>query len=524
MQVPGVQRRAGENKREPARRRAGMALALVSLLMASSALAAPKASRQGVPWMQLPLENLGFPGMSAAFVESGASMLTVHFLDETHLLLTYSERSLVPRIADDPDAGVDDRLVSAKVVELPSGRVMARTQWHMHDHGRYLWKLGSGSFLVRIGDQLYTISPLAQLAARQDAFLRSVVPGRGLRPTAIMVSAEGGLLTVETVVRTATSTGQTTVVLGDTDTPLSEQQGTKTLIDFYRLHPDKNGVEVTAAGAINSASPLFIPLDADGLLWAHQTASDAWSITFDSFGGKTFQLGDVQSSCQPRLQMLGASEFLALSCRGGDDRIKMASYGMDGKETWEEQVGDFGVPTFAYAPAAARFAVSHIVAAELPISAGMTGAPARQEVRVYQNASGDQLLKVDCQPVMKSAENFDLSDDGTEVVVVRNGALALYKLPPPSGRDREDMAEVAKFAPPAIKTGMVRLPRLTGPVTAFTAVRTAQVPEVQAPAASAAATSPSPAPARRAPPTFLEPGEKPEFGKPNEPVPPPPDR
>jgi hypothetical protein len=326
------------------------------------------------------------------------------------------------------------------------------------------------------------------------------------------------------VVRTATSTGQTTVVLGDTDTPLSEQQGTKTLIDFYRLHPDKNGVEVTAAGAINSASPLFIPLDADGLLWAHQTASDAWSITFDSFGGKTFQLGEVQSSCQPRLQMLGASEFLALSCRGGDDRIKMASYGMDGKETWEEQVGDFGVPTFAYAPAAARFAVSHIVAAELPISAGMTGAPARQEVRVYQNASGDQLLKVDCQPVMKSAENFDLSDDGTEVVVVRNGALALYKLPPPSGRDREDMAEVAKFAPPAIKTGMVRLPRLTGPVTAFTAVRTAQVPEVQAPAASAAATSPSPAPARRAPPTFLEPGEKPEFGKPNEPVPPPPDR
>ena len=522
MQVPAVQRRAGASKRVPERRWAGMVLVLVALLMAVSALASPKTAKQGAPWMQLPLEDLGFPGMSAAFVESGASMLTVHFLDETHLLLTYSERSLVPRIADDPDAGVDDRLVSAKVVELPSGRVLARTQWHMHDHARYLWKLGGGSFLVRIGEQLYTISPLTQLAAKQDAFLRSVVPGRGLRPTAILVSAEGGLLTVETVVRTATSTGQTTVVLGDTDTPISEQQGTKTLIDFYRLHPKKQGIDVTAAGTITSASPLFIPLDADGLLWAHQTASDAWSVTFDSFGGKTFQLGDVQSSCQPRLQILGASEFLALSCRGGDDRIKMASYGMDGKETWEEQMGDFGVPSFAYAPAAARFAVSHVVAAELPISAGMTGSPARQEVRVYQNASGDQLLKIECQPVMKSAENFDLSDDGTEVVVVRNGALALYKLPPPSGRDREDMAEVAKFAPPAIKAGMVRLPRLTGAATASTVVRTAQAPEVQAPAASSAASMPSPAPTRRTPPTFLDPGEKPEFGKPNESLPPPP--
>jgi hypothetical protein len=537
MQGPSDER---HNRRpgRPCRRCPGLLPALLLTLLAGTALAASKpdkqrSDKQGTLWLQLRLDDLGFPGISAPFLDSGASMFTVHFLDDAHLLLTYSERSLVRRLPNDPDEGKDDRIVAAKVIELPSARVLAQTEWRMHDHARYLWPLGGGSFLLRIGDELSTISPLAKLQANAagghpQVFERTAIAARPMRPSAVVVSPDGGLITVETVVRTATSTGQTVVVLGDTDTPVAEQQGSKTLIDFYRVDHTGPVPWVEPAGVIAAGLPLLLPLDADGLLWAHQEASDTWSLTFDPFGGKTLQLGTLQSSCLPRLQMLDRSEFLALGCRGADDRLKLASFGLDGKETWEEPVGDFGVPTFAFAPAAARFAVSHIIPAQVPVTAGQLGTPASQEVRVYQNASGDLLLQVECSPIMKSAENFDLSPDGTLAVVVRKNALAIYKLPPVSARDRQDIADVMKFAPPAVTSGPVTLPRLTTPVAAAATAQTAEA--VAASAAAPVPISPAPLPAApqqtssaqaqqpsapRKPPTLLEPGEKPEFGTPN---------
>jgi hypothetical protein len=131
-----------------------------------------------------------------------------------------------------------------------------------------------------------------------------------------------------------------------------------------------------------------------------------------------------------------------------------------------------------------------------------------QELRVYQNASGDLLLKVACDPIFKTGENFDLSADGMEVAVVRGASIAVYKLPPPTKRDREDMAEVAKFAPPA-SLAMVDLKRLAARPAAAAAVARAPVSgganEVGAPVASGEAE------AKRKPPTLLLPGEKAEF-------------
>jgi hypothetical protein len=537
MQVPADERRNGRPGQSCLCYRTGLLLAL--LLLAGAAQAADKgakpekkADKQGTLWLQLRLDDLGFPGISAPFLESGASMMTVHFLDDTHLLLTYSQRTLVPRVPKDPttEAGPDDRLVAAKVLELPSARVVAQTEWHMHDHARYLWALGGGSFLLRIGDRLSTISPLAQLKAgapgehpaeHKDVFLRTAFPGRPLTPSAIVVSPDGGLVTVETVVRSETSTGQTIVVLGDTDSPASQQNSSRTIIDFYRISRSDGEPTVTPAGTIFATLPLLL-LDADGFLWAQEVGSEVWSLTFDPFGGKTLQLGKFDSSCQPRLQMLDRSEFVALGCRGDDERIKIASFGLDGKETWEELMGNSGTPAFATAPAAARFAISHVNPAQAPVTAGTLGVPASQEVRVYQNASGDLLLHVECSPVMKSAENFDLSADGTLAVVVRNNALAIYKLPPVTPHDREDIADVVKFAPPPITSGVVTLPRITTPsgrsaaaAAPAPAAPANHTPEPIQPAESAQSAQQHPT--RRAAPTLLEPGEKPEFGTPNTP-------
>jgi hypothetical protein len=487
------------------------------------ALPAACADRKQAPTYQLSLQSLGFPGVSAAFLNFGSSMLTVHFLDDSHLLVTFSLRKLIPRLPNDPPSD-EDRLVAAEVVELPSGKVEARSEWHMHDHARYLWSMGQGRFIVRIGDGLYSMAPLANLRSTEPFELKPF-PNRGHGLSAIFVSPDNKLVTVETAYK---DKRENVVTLGDQDTATGD---TRTVIDFYRIHGEGTSASplvAANAGNVLAPRPLLLPVDADGYLWAQASGGSRWATSFNGFASKTLDLGMVDSSCDPRMQWVSSSEYLVLSCQGADDHIKLASYGLDGHETWEEGLGDFGPPTFVSAPASGRFAVSHVSTRAPSIdNAGVPGSlpPAdvtRQEVRIYQTASGDLLLRVDCSPVIKTAENFDLSADGSEVAVVRDGKIAFYKLPPLSKHDREDMAEVAAFAPPA-GSGPVSLDRMTAPRPVMAlrqkdgpAALTTAGPITPTVTSSAAAGTGSDAvedapPPSRKPPTLLNPGEKAEM-------------
>jgi hypothetical protein len=495
-------------------------LAVAVGLVEVPAAAAGSDRKQG-PSYQLSLEALGFSGFSPSFLGSGSSMLTLHYMDSSHLLLTFSLRKLVPRVPGDPDTD-EDRLVAAEVVDLPSGKIEARTEWHMHDHARYLWSLGRGRFIVRIGTVLYAMSPLANLGSPHP-FDLSPFPNRGSGLTTILVSPDYGLVTLETVIK---DSAPAAITVGD----VAQVSETHTLIDFYRIHGDGSPASplvVAHAGTVQSPRALYLPLDADGYLWADERGGGHWAMSFDGYAGSSAGLGNLDSSCWPRLQWVSPSEFVALSCRGGDDRIKIASFGLDGHETWEESLGDFGAPTFAFAPASGRFALSHVSSAGSPALVppfGGTPMPAdpadtsHQEVRVYQIASGDLLLKAECLPVIKTAENFDLAPDGSQLAVVRQGNIAIYSLPPLSKQDRADMAEIAKFAP-AADDGPVSLHRLTAPSPARAATRK-EAPVVLAvqPAAATgsgdappAATDSAPAEAPRKPPTLLNPGETTEL-------------
>lgn len=470
--------------------------------------AAAQKKKQG-PWVQISLDSLGFPGVSPLFLSAGSSMLTVDFLDSSHLLVTYSMRTLVRRLPGDP-VDDDDRIVAGEVLDLPSGHIAARTEWHMHDYRRYLWKLGHGRFLMRIGRQMYTMDPLANLGSK-DPFMRTVFPGRVVPPSVVEVSPEGEVLTLETVIHPQRDSG-TNVVLGDQDTAGG---ATTTLIDFFRVEDARDGrvgFDLKPAGDVLSAAPLLLPVDGDGFLTAEPVDNADWAVTFEGFGGKKMDLGKVVSSCRPRLQMTSQSEYVVLTCLGSDDHIKLASYGLDGHETWEEVVGDVGTPVFWYAPAASRFAMGHIHVDVSPLTPGAVAVAAAptQEVRVYQNASGNLLLRVECRPVFKTSENFDLSADGMMAAAVRDGMIDVYKLPPLSKSDLEDMAEVRKVAPP-VGTGNVVLTSLTTPVK----VEDAEAVR-QAAAAALAMSAVAPSLPRKAP-SLLKPGEKPEFGGGDEP-------
>src|ERR1700748_2578568 len=88
------------------------------------------------PSLRLPLDPLGFQTLSPQFLAAGSSMLTLHFVDDQHLLLNFNSRRLLKRIPGDPDDDAD-RTIDALLIELPSGHVLGRTVWRVHDRAQY---------------------------------------------------------------------------------------------------------------------------------------------------------------------------------------------------------------------------------------------------------------------------------------------------------------------------------------------------------------------------------------------------
>src|SRR5258708_6270206 len=128
--------------------------------------ALPAFARGPEPSLRIPLETLGFQPLSTQFLLNGSSMLTLHYVDDKHLPLPSVTHRLIPRLPDEPEDD-QDRMVDAVLLELPTGKVLARTSWHLHDHAQYLWSLGHGHFLLRVRDTLTTFAPLANLATSE---------------------------------------------------------------------------------------------------------------------------------------------------------------------------------------------------------------------------------------------------------------------------------------------------------------------------------------------------------------------
>jgi hypothetical protein len=451
----------------------------------------------GQPWVSVSLNSLGVPAMPQQLLSYGLSLMTVNFVDDTHLLVTFGTRDLIPRLKDDPPTD-DDRMVAAELVELPSGNVLARTEWHMHDHSQYLWRLGHGRFLVRSRNTLFALTPLAHLNT-PDPLQPLMFPGREGRPVAALLSPDASLVMVETLLPQPEETSLQTSAGAAAGLAGVERRPAKleVAIDFYRIAGGDESdqvLSVLGAGVVKSQEPIMLPIDHDGYLLAGDPTRDRWPVSFNEYDGKELPAAKVDSSCVPRLQMVSRFEFLAFACAGSADRVKLKAYGMDGHETWEEAFGPMiGQPVFAFAPKAGRFAMSRIVSS-IGDAGTMAMIPdgATQEVRVYQTESGDLLLKAPCSPVERNAENFDLSADGLLAAAVNNGAIQVYRLPEPSDRDVKDLKVAAGFAPPAFD-GPVELRKISQPVAGSAAETTAPAHESAAAAVAAPVAPAAPA-------------------------------
>ncbi len=526
-------------------------LASVCAFAAFTAHGAPRPQ----PAVRLPLTSLGIPGTPQFLLGLGASLLTVHFVDSTHLLVTYNLRDLVERIPGDPP-GDSDRGTAALLIELPSGKVLARTRWHLHDYGQYLWGLGNGRFLLRTHSTLTSFAPLANLASG-DAFRQTPfaeVPGV---IDAIIVAPEGDLVTLEASPPPKPKPPPGPVTFLNSGDP--ERRPPENIF-FVRVSgtgaPD-SPILAAAVGSVRAPRVAPLPLNGRGYLSVTSEKHMRWTMQFNSFDGAVRKLSYVDSSCSPWMQFVSPSQFLVFSCRGADDKIRLSAFDFSPQEMWEEPMGSSSPTGFLYAQQAGRFAMGRTttsipMAASVPSVFGfsrqapMQSVPddptSTQEMWVYQAESGDLLLKLPCTPVSRTSQNFDLAPDGLSALVVREGAIEVYSLPPLSKQDKKQLADVHGLEPQIPTSSAINLRLLVHPVQDTedaettlpppskpqTPPATTAAPPPAAPVAAAPATPALPAPAapansaanvgdvteaHRKPPSLLKPGETVDGGK-----------
>src|SRR6266851_4710086 len=420
--------------------------------------------------LRIPLENFGFQNLPSQFLLNGSSMLTLHYVDDKHLLLTFVVHRLIPRLPDEPEDD-QDRIVDAVLLELPTGRTLARTSWHLHDHAQYLWNLGHGHFLLRVRDTLTTFAPLANLATSEPFAQQPFLVSAERRLAALILSPDADLLIIETIKRMPPTPRPKASILGPTPTPapspqLSERNPVQ--INFYRIHSGDDGgpVQVRSAGAIQTPRAGDVPATTAGYLAVVDQGHQHWAFDFHSYAGKTDELSPFDSTCRPAPLFVSHSEFIAFGCHSGQSRQQLGGFNMRGEEMWEQGLfGDFIAPSIAYAPAGGRFALSRIMlhssaVADQPISSDEVSG---QTVVVYQTGTGKQLLRADCSPVERAGQNFALSPNGLALAVLHADAIEIYTLPPLTTKDESDLKLARSIAPPENNlpvqfTGLATLP------------------------------------------------------------------
>lgn len=437
----GILRRVHTGRRWASRLR----LALLVLLSCSQLYA-----RNPQPVTRIPLDQFGFQPLIAQFLLDGSSLLTLHYVDDSHLLLTFNSRRLITRIPGDPLED-RDRTVDALLLELPSGRVLARTEWRLHDHGQYLWSLDHGHFLLRIRNTVTTFAPLDNLE-KGDPFIQQSFLRTSRKIVTIRLSPLADFVTVETV--------ESPSVSADPDLVASSLQGpaapfppSDVQLNFYRLTPPgptHDRFIPRVAGFALSKQAVDLPVNATGYLRVLDQGHQRWAFDFKPYTGKVLELALYDSTCRPYPIIVSASEFVTFGCHGDGGRQQLAAFNFRGDQMWEQTLsGSYLSPSIAYAPVGGRFALGRLIVTSAAISTdSLTPAEvASESVDVYQIASGKILLHVECTPTARAGQNFTFSPDGLNFAIIHDSAIEIHRLPALSPRDQTAIKLAATSAP-----------------------------------------------------------------------------
>ena len=396
------------------------------------------------PTARIPLEALGFQPLSTQFLLAGSSMLTVDFVDNRHLLLSYSVKRLLKRLPDCPPSD-QDRVIEAVLLEVPGGKVLARTAWRVHDHGQYLWNLGKGHFMLRTRDTLTTFAPVVNLPGGH-AFRERPFITMDRRIGGVLLSPDADLMILETLDRPQedAASGAAAQESAFSEAPVQ--------INFFRLSTQAGEeIRLFPSGAFRARVPGRIPANSAGYITMLDQGQRHWAFDFHTYSGKVKELSPFDSTCRPVPILVSRSEFIAFGCGLNHAPQVVGAFNMRGEEMWQQNLVETYIsPTFDYAPRGGRFALSRVLTHSGVVQGGDSLSPelvAGQTIVVYQTDSGRQVLRVDASPVVRAGQNFALSPDGMTLAVVRGDAIEIHSLPPLTDKEREAVKQAEASAP-----------------------------------------------------------------------------
>ncbi len=400
-------------------RRCGLGLATIALgsppgALAKKPLAAP------VPALRIPVAPLGFTPPAALYLPYRIPQSSLGFLDENHLLFTFHIARLMRRVPDDPSSDLDQTM-RALVVDLPDGKVSARSDWRLHDRDRYVWTLGDGTFLLRKRDTLY----LGDKSLRLHLYLEPLgtfMYGQ-MAPGARTLEAEF-VNQVQALGDQGSAAAAPT--LGPDAPPQDTPRRQYTMLIVNTRNRSSKRVN-------DLQHPIALPLVTGGYVAPEQRTGKQWAIMMNPWQGAPRQITMLTSSCTPEIEPISDDTFLALSCRPFTTDHIVQSFDMSGKELWEQRwQSRFVWGTFAFSHTGNRFAYGSIeVSQEMGTPAPVENNSILGEpVAVFDVKSGKPDLVLDAEPVMTAGENFALSPSGNKFAIVRNGAIEIYNLPP----------------------------------------------------------------------------------------------
>ncbi|MEK6396711.1 MAG: hypothetical protein V4734_01375 [Terriglobus sp.] len=374
-----------------------------------------------VPSIQLPLEALGYrPMTSGMALRAGYTSATVHFIDDTHLLVTYTAKKLLKRMPDQRETD-DDHFVRALVLSLPDGKVVREAEWRLHDRAPYLWALPQGHFLLRVRNDLYSLDPLGSYEPLK----------LGQRP---LIESDDDLETLQFSPQHDLMLMETSPArkIGDDPTERKEQP-VKAVFYGVSILPD-GAVHLVSRGRAESRNPFTLAFTSMGVLETVREDRTHWGFDFHSYNGAKMELGGFTSTCRPTSMFLSDAEFFAFGCRGGDERKLMGGFNLSAEAKWVFTIDDEPVwLAVESSPETGRFAVRNTLTATVAIGTGVqadTMEPRAEEIRVYGNREGQELLRVNATPVQRPSGNFALSPNGMQLAVFQGAQLNIYALPP----------------------------------------------------------------------------------------------
>jgi VWFA-related protein len=390
------------------------------------------AESQARPSSIVDLSAMGFhePSHMDRIAEYQPSV-SLDFVDADHVLLTFNRKPLIKRLPEcTPDH--QDRLMHAAILEIPSGRVVTETDWFLHDRRRYLWSLSPGKVLLRRWNSLYVVdSNLHEtllLKSPNDLLWVSVTPGGGQ----IIVETENEKKAADSAPRSP-SKSEPKYVVQFLDAKTLAVQRTLLFNNFTNL----TGTSTGYADVIRKG--------------------DIWLLQFGPAVNKRRNLARVRSQTVPAVLYPTENTLLVGRCASSGCNYGVTAFTLTGRRLWRQHwPGLRSYPEVARSEDDSRFSVSTLRVGPAPASPSNTENSdddpfqtqfsqhdvLRQEIQVFETASGNSVLSVSISPAVVTGQNVSLSPDGRRLALLRGSALELFDLPSVSQEDQTNFASL----------------------------------------------------------------------------------